>query len=179
MLIVIGGLPGTGKTTIGRELVARWSSVFLRVDTIEHALRTAYGRVEDIGPMGYLVAYELAKSNLALGMPVVADCVNPLAVTREAWRAVAASASSPMLEVEIVCSDLAEHRSRVERREADIQGFVLPTWQAVMHRNYEAWTTNRLVIDSALVSASEAAEVILDRSRRFAASEHRQSSARN
>lgn len=171
MLIVIGGLPGTGKSTIGRELVARWSSVYLRIDTIEHALRAALGGAEDVGPAGYFVAYELAKSNLALGMPVVADCVNPLAVTREAWRAVAASASSLLLEVEIVCSDLTEHRSRVEGREADIRGFTLPTWEAVMCRDYEEWAIERLVIDSALVGASEAAEVILDRARRLAASE--------
>lgn len=171
MLIVYGGLPGTGKTTIGRELVARWSSVYLRIDIIEHALNTAYGRTEDIGPAGYLVAYELAKSNLALGMSVVADCVNPLAVTREAWRAVAANASSPLLEVEIVCSDQAEHRRRVEARKADIGGVALPNWEAVMRRNYEEWATDRLVIDSALISASEAVEVILDRARRLGASE--------
>lgn len=171
MLIVIGGLSGTGKTTIGRELVARWSSVYLRIDIIEHALRKARGRTEDIGAAGYLVAYELARSNLALGMSVVADCVNPLALTREAWRAVAADASSPLLEVEIVCGDLAEHRSRVEAREADIRGFALPNWEAVMRRNYEDWATDRLVIDSALISASDAAEVILDRARRLVASE--------
>lgn len=173
MLIVIGGLPGTGKTTIGRELVSHWSSVYLRIDTIEHALRTTCRRGESIGPEGYFVAYELAKSNLALGMRVVADCVNPLAITREAWRAVAASASSLLLEVEIVCSDLTAHRRRVEGREADIPGFVLPTWDAIMHHDYEEWGTEHLVIDSAFVSASVAAEIILDRSLRLAASERR------
>lgn len=171
MLIVIGGLPGTGKTTIARELVARWSSVYLRIDTIEHALRTVPRHVKEVGPAGYLVAYELAKSNLALGMPVVADCVNPLTVTREAWRAVAATASSLLLEVEVVCSDLTEHRSRVEGREAGMRGFALPTWEAVMGHDYEKWTTERLAIDSALISASEAVEMILDRSRSLTASE--------
>ncbi|WP_371126640.1 AAA family ATPase [Variovorax sp. EL159] len=35
MLIVLGGLPGTGKTTIAREIVARSRAVYLRIDAIE------------------------------------------------------------------------------------------------------------------------------------------------
>lgn len=159
-LIVLSGLPGTGKTTIARELVARVPSVYLRIDAIEHALKTASGSPGDVGPAGYVVAYALARSNLALGMSVVADCVNPLPVTREAWRAVAADTSSHLVEVEVVCSDVAEHRRRVESREADIAGFAVPSWEAVLRHDYEAWGTERLVIDSALVSAGEAADLI-------------------
>ena len=118
-----------------------------------------------MGPAGYIVAYELAKSNLALDMPVIADCVNPLSVTREAWRAVAAETSSHLVEVEVVCSDVAEHRRRVESREADIAGFALPSWEAVLRHDYEAWGTERLVVDSALVSAGEAADLIWRRVR--------------
>jgi hypothetical protein len=95
-------------------------------------------------------------------MTVVDDCVNPLSVTREAWRAVAASASTDVIEVEIVCSDRAEHRRRVEGRKTDIWDFTRPTWEAVNHHEYEAWTPSRLVIDAAPVSASEAAKQILD-----------------
>ena len=159
-LIVLSGLPGTGKTTIARELVACVPSVCLRIDAIEHALKTASGRADGVGPAGYVVAYALARSNLALGMSVVADCVNPLSVTREAWRAVATETSSHLVEVEVVCSDVVEHRRRVENREADIAGFALPSWEAVLRHDYEAWGTSRLVIDSALVSTSEAADLI-------------------
>lgn len=164
-LIVLSGLPGTGKTTIARELVARVPSVYLRIDAIEHALKTASGRADDVGPAGYVVAYALARSNLALGMSVVADCVNPLLVTREAWRAVASETSSHLVEIEVVCSDVVEHRRRVESREADIAGFALPSWEAVLRHDYEAWGTSRLVIDSALVNANEAADLIWRRVR--------------
>ena len=168
MLIVLGGLPGTGKTAIARELVVRSPSAYLRIDAIEQALRKL-SALEEVGPAGYVLAYELAKSNLALGMTVVADCVNPLSVTREAWRAVATSTSSGLLEVEVVCSDPVEHRRRVESRQADIPGLTLPTWEAVLRREYEAWTTTRLVIDSALFDASQAANLIMERLRGRAA----------
>lgn len=170
MLIVLGGLPGTGKTSIAREIVARSPSAYLRIDTIEQVLK-GVSALQDVGSAGYLLAYELARSNLALGMTVVADCVNPLTATREAWRAVAAGNSSRLLEVEIVCSDLAEHRRRVEGRKADIPDFTPPTWEAVLRHEYEAWTTARLVVDSALMNASEAANLILERSLSYASAE--------
>jgi predicted kinase len=84
MLIVFGGLPGTGKTTLARALSKERQAVYLRVDTIEQALRSSGMLAGDVGPAGYLVAYALADSNLLLGRDVVADSVNPLAITRAA-----------------------------------------------------------------------------------------------
>ena len=41
MLIVFGGLPGTGKTTVARELARQLGAVHPRIDSIEQALRNA------------------------------------------------------------------------------------------------------------------------------------------
>lgn len=165
MLIVLGGLPGTGKTTVAREIVALLPATFLRIDTIEQSLRASGVLAGDVGPAGYVVAYALARSNLALGQRVVADCVNPLPVTREAWRAVAAEAAVRILEVEIVCADAAEHRRRVEQRAVDVPGLVPPTWASVQQHEYLPWSTQRLVIDTALMSAAVAAQAIVARLR--------------
>ncbi len=53
------------------------------------------------------------------------------------------------MEIEIVCSDLAEHRRRVEGRVADIEGLIQPSWDEVMRRAYEPWDRDRLILDSA------------------------------
>ncbi len=66
MLVVVGGLPGTGKTTIARAVAARLSAVYLRIDVIEQAIRSAMPGVR-VGPAGYIVANALAASNLATG----------------------------------------------------------------------------------------------------------------
>ncbi|WP_326544334.1 AAA family ATPase [Pseudorhodoferax sp.] len=160
MLIALGGLPGTGKSTVAREIARLHAATWLRIDVIEQALRTAQPQAE-VGAAGYAVAYALARANLALGQTVVADCVNPLGLTRAAWRAVAADAGVPVVEVELFCSDAAEHRRRVESRVADIAGLVQPNWAAVQQRAYERWTTPRLAIDTAQLGAAEAARTIL------------------
>lgn len=162
MLIVLGGLPGSGKTTIAREIAALIPCAYLRIDTIEQALRSTGA---DVGPAGYVVAYALARSNLSLGQTVLADCVNPLPVTREAWRAVAVDTGSRIVEVEIVCSDTAEHRRRVEQRSIDVPGLVPPTWEAVQRHDYVPWGTPHLVVDTAALSAREAAKLILSHAR--------------
>src|SRR6185437_9049430 len=111
LLIVFGGLPGTGKTTLSRELARRLSASYVRIDTIEQSLKAAGLAV---GATGYTIANALAAENLSLDRTVVADCVNPLLASREGWRATALQCSARLVEIEIVCSDLAEHRRRVE-----------------------------------------------------------------
>jgi predicted kinase len=84
------------------------------------------------------IAYAVAADNLRLGRTVIADCVNPWSLTRSAWRSVAERAGVAVLDVEIVCSDAAEHRRRVEARQPDIAGHTLPIWQDVVARDYHA-----------------------------------------
>lgn len=61
MLIVFGGLPGTGKTTVAEALAQELNAVHLRVDTIEQALRSSAVLKTDVGPAGYVVDYRLAE----------------------------------------------------------------------------------------------------------------------
>jgi predicted kinase len=96
-----------------------------------------------------MVAYALAEANLRLGGIVVADSVNPLAITRDAWRNVAAVAASAIFEIEVVCSDADQHRRRIETRTIDIAGLTPPGWQQVIDRDYEAWDRPHLVLDTA------------------------------
>lgn len=152
-LVVFGGLPGVGKTTIASRLAAEIGAVFLRIDVIEMAL---HDQSVEVGGQGYAVAYALAESNLRLGLTVIADSVNPIPVTRDAWRAVAARAGAALVEVEVVCSDTAEHRRRVETRVTDPPGFVSPTWAEVIERDYASRDDDRLVIDTAAVEPGAA-----------------------
>ena len=79
VLVILGGRPGVGKTTVGRELARATGGVYIRIDSIEQAMRAAGWNVES---EGYRVAHAVAEDNLRLGRIVVADCVNPCAQER-------------------------------------------------------------------------------------------------
>ena len=147
LLIVFGGLPGTGKTTIARELTRRLAASYLRIDTIEQRLREA--GLEVVGATGYVIANALAAENLLIGRTVIADCVNPVAASRNGWRDTARRCSAQLIEIELICSNVAEHRRRVESRDVDVSGHKQPTWDDIVNRAYEPWDREHLVLDTA------------------------------
>lgn len=157
-LIALAGLPGVGKSTIARLVARALPATWLRIDSIEQALRDAS---VEVGEAGYRVAYRLATDQLRLGHDVVADSVNPLAATRDAWRGVAAATGATLLEVELICSDADEHRRRAEQRRTDIAGLTPPDWAAIVTRDYAGWDGPPLRIDTARCSAEEAAARIV------------------
>ena len=160
-LIVFAGLPGVGKTTIARKLArALGGTCYLRVDEIETAIIDGDPMLEP-GPEGYRVAAALSVSNLVLGTDVIVDSVNPLTVTRQMFTDAAQHAKAIHFGVEITCSDLVQHKSRVEYRTSDIAGLSLPTWERVANRSYEPWPTADLKLDSAALSPDSAVQAIL------------------
>ncbi len=147
LLIVFSGLPGTGKTTVSKALAAKLHAVYLRIDTIEQAMKSA--GAERIGPAGYAVANALAEANLLLGHSIIADCVNPVRDSRLGWGSVAKQASAKLIDIYLICSDTIEHRRRVEGRFADIPGHILPTWEAIAQHKFETRDDEHLVLDTA------------------------------
>ncbi|PWW06141.1 AAA domain-containing protein [Paenibacillus cellulosilyticus] len=158
MLYIFSGLPGAGKSTLSTALARELRAVHLRVDVVEQTMRDAGIRVE--GPEGYMVCYGLASHNLRLGLDVIADTVNPIPMTRQAWREVAESLQLPYVEIEVICSDKEEHKRRVTTRIIDIPGLVPPTWEQVVNRDYEAWDRKPIIIDTSHRSIAESMQML-------------------
>lgn len=163
MLIIFNGLPGSGKSTVAKLLSQTINAVYLRVDTVEQAIRSVSEQNKKIGPEGYFVLYALARENLQLGSTVVTDSVNDINLIRTAFRDIAISLNVPFLEVEILCSDKTQHRYRVENRISDIPGLTAPDWEQVQRRKYEPWEREHLQLDTAILSAPECVDVIVRR----------------
>lgn len=115
-------------------------AAYLRVDVVETPL--ALAGIE-VGPLGYQIVLELARSNLTLGIDVIVDLVNPLPVTRRMWHDLVAEVGARLVVFECQVPDVNEHRHRVESRSADVVGHVVPTWDEVVNRAYVPWDERR------------------------------------
>ncbi|HEY4017215.1 MAG TPA: ATP-binding protein [Pseudonocardiaceae bacterium] len=161
MLIVFAGLPGTGKTTLSKQIAADLRATLLRVDVIEAAVvRSGIAR-HPVNEVGYLVMRDIAAANLAIGGTVLIDAVNSVTEARDIWVELAATEHVPLRTVEVVLADSEEHRRRVEQRDGDLVAGHVPTWQQVLDREYEPWDEekhgHRLVVDSGDRAAALAA----------------------
>ena len=170
ILTVVGGLPAVGKTAVCREVLRLRAEAqpqsqpptWLRIDTIEQALRDSGEMLPGMpGGAGYYVAAAVARDVLASGGEVLVECVNPLPITRRLWEETASDLGARSLAVELICSDEAEHRRRAQQRVSDIKGLELPGWQEITRRDYAPWPEADLHLDTARLTATEAARAII------------------
>ncbi|GIJ97272.1 adenylyl-sulfate kinase [Capnocytophaga stomatis] len=146
ILFVFSGLPASGKSTLAQRIASKFVAVYLRIDTIEQGLRDLCNI--DVEGEGYRMAYRIASDNLKLGLNVIADCCNPIALTRNEWKHIAQNTNSFLINIEVVCSDKEEHQKRVFNRISEIENLKLPNWESILEYHYENWTGNRIQIDT-------------------------------
>lgn len=121
------------------------------MDPIEAALwRCGIERSLATGVAAYEVATVLAENQLRLGHTVVADAVNSLEVARDMRRRAARREDSGMKIIEVACSDVDLHQSRLAGRTPNNDGLEEPMWSEVTDRvnEWETWTEERLLLDS-------------------------------
>lgn len=155
MLIVMAGLPGTGKSTIGQVVASRLGIPVVPVDPIETAiLQAGIASEQPTGLAAYLVAETLAERVLEAGTGVLVDAVNAVAPAREQWLRLATRLGEPIRFIEVVCSDPDLHRSRIESWRRSMPHIQL-TWNAVEQSldDYSEWTGDsaavaRITLDS-------------------------------
>jgi predicted kinase len=153
-LIVLSGLPGSGKSVLAESLSRALSVPIFSVDPIEAAMWRAGLAKNQTGVAAYEVAQALADEHLRLRHSVIVDAVNPAEAPRAAWRKLAAKHRVPLKIIECVCSDETMLRQRIESRVRSVAGTHEVSWGRLLQQRaeYEAWTEPRLVLDTSRTS---------------------------
>jgi predicted kinase len=115
VLVLMTGLPGTGKSTIADAVAYALGACVLSADPIDAALSTA-GVSDEEGRVGYELMKALAREDLNAGRSVVVDAVNPFRFVRQAYRDLGDATHTGTSVIVTQCSDVALHRRRIEAR---------------------------------------------------------------
>ncbi len=157
MLIAMAGLPGAGKSTLAEVLGGRLNASVVSVDPIESAILSAgIDSDQPTGLAAYLVAEKMAGFVLDSGANVIVDAVNAVNPAREQWVNLAHRQGQSLRFIEVICSDAALHRARLESRYRKLPHVEEPSWHAVEQSldEYSNWSgpsaeVARITLDSA------------------------------
>jgi predicted kinase len=164
VLIVISGLPGTGKSAVARATADRIGAVHLSIDPVENAMLGAGAeRGWTTGVAAYEAVRVMAQDNLARGLIVVIDAVNDSEAARDTWRRASTESTAPVHFFLLRLDDLAEHQRRLEGRERAMEYLNEPSWSSVRDRAaaYEPWVGHLTEIDASQPLADVVTDVVI------------------
>ena len=162
----MAGLPGTGKSAIADKIRERLGYPMVSVDPLESAILSAgIDADQPTGLAAYLVAESLAGAVLESGGSVIVDAVNAVTPAREQWVSLADRHGVALSFIEVVCSDPAVHRERLEARKRNLPHVSEPSWHAVEQSldEYDEWTGPSAGADRVTVDSMEPLGTIVDK----------------
>jgi predicted kinase len=165
MLIVLSGLPATGKSELGLRIARALSITAVPVDPIESAMvESGIERSFLTGLAAYRIGEAIADSQLAIGQAVLVDAANLDEPAKDIWRALAARRGVPLRVIECHCSDSATHRRRLAARRRRMPDSLLEkSWTQVVEQSddYTAWSEPMLRLDAVDAGEDNAARAIV------------------
>ena len=155
ILFIFSGLPCSGKSTLAKNISKILNTVYLRIDTIDNEI-FKFENYKVQGGEGYTIAQKIIEDNLKIGNDVVSDQCNPWKLTRDHFNDVAIKNNCKYINIEIICSNIEEHKKRVENR-----GY--PIWEEINKWNYEQWIEEHIVVDTANKTIEECTKELIEK----------------
>lgn len=152
-LVVLSGVPGTGKSTLADAIGRATGIPTYSGDWLLGALSPFGGyHLPDLLAIADELLTTLAFRQLAAGQSAILDSPGEDVDTRHRWRSLAAAFDADLRVVLCVCSDADLHRQRVEGRHRGIPGWHdAGDWHNVQQRQarFAPWEDVSITIDGA------------------------------
>ncbi len=124
VLIVFGGVPGSGKSAVAERVGAALGMTVFALDWLLGAL-TPFGmrHRDDLLSVGAELLTTLAYRELSAGRSAILDTTSEDPAVRARWASLAVAVGAAFVPVVCACADEALHRKRVEARVRGIPGW--------------------------------------------------------
>jgi predicted kinase len=149
-LIVLSGLPGSGKSTLSNLLSQKTGSPVLSVDPIESSIiKSGIEKSFETGYAAYLVAETLAKEQLNNGLSVIIDAVNAEDEAKQVWIRLAKELDISIVVLECTL-DEEIHKARLAARVRGLHGIEEISWDRIEERRSVStiWPTESKSVDT-------------------------------
>jgi predicted kinase len=150
-LIVMTGLPATGKSTIAEALGREEGIPVFALDWLRGALHRHDIKAETSSYAAYEMLLTLARRQLMLGQSAILDSVLTPPAIRSAIRDLAMDYHVPLYGIWTYCSDEAIHKERLAKRKRAIPHWPELSWEElqIVAKRYSVWEYVGLRLDMA------------------------------
>lgn len=147
-IIIIGGIPCTGKTTVANALSKKINASVFTKDILEAAIvRSGIVSTKELQGVGYELLAVLAQNEIDFGRSVILDCISSSRSIKHYWGGIVTEKTR---YIECVCSNKELHKTRIESRVRGIPGWYEITWKDILkiQKTYQPSSENRLILDA-------------------------------
>jgi predicted kinase len=147
-IIVIGGIPGTGKSTLANGLSMNLNIPVFSKDELEAAIaRKGICSNKEMHGVGYELMATLAKNQITNGNSAIFDFIASRARVNDLWPQLL---KTDIKYIECVCSDEDVHKERIQSRKRNIESWYELAWEDVLSikGNYQSLMSECLIVDS-------------------------------
>ncbi|HEX8218776.1 MAG TPA: ATP-binding protein [Chloroflexia bacterium] len=130
LLVALRGMPGSGKSTLGRGISKRLGWPLIDKDDVKDLID---GRCDDSATLAYDVMFNIARRQLQQGLNVICDSPLTYADLYTQAQEAASEAGAKLVVLECFCSDEAEWQRRVDARgELGLAAHHMSSWEKLL-----------------------------------------------
>lgn len=147
-LIIIGGVPGTGKSTLAKALSKELNIPAFSKDELEAAVaRKGLCNNKETRGVGFEIMAVLAKNLFENNSGAIFDFIASKHRTEEQWPHLL---NYDVKYIECICSIVEVHKERIQSRKRNIEGWYELVWEDVLNvqERFQPLFTDRLILDS-------------------------------